>query len=36
MLNGIALLLFLAVTALSLRKGSVENRQTQANTSRPG
>ena len=30
MLNGVALLLFLGVTVVALRKGSVENRQTKA------
>jgi hypothetical protein len=35
MLNGIALLLFLAVTGVSLRKGSLENRQTKARSPRP-
>jgi hypothetical protein len=35
MLNGIALLLFLAVTGVSLRKGTVESRQTKASTLKP-
>jgi hypothetical protein len=35
MLNGVALLLFLAVTVVSLRKNNVEGRQAEARASRP-
>ena len=35
MLNGVALLLFLIVTVVALRKGSVESDQTKARPSRP-
>ena len=36
MLNGVALLLFLGVTVVALRKGSVENDQTKARPPKPG
>ena len=36
MLNGVALLLFLGVTVVALRKGSVESDQTKASTPKPG
>ena len=36
MLNGIALLLFLAVTVVGLRKGSVDSRQMKVSTLKPG
>jgi hypothetical protein len=35
-INGIALLLFLVVTVVSLCKGSAESRHTKAGSSRPG
>jgi hypothetical protein len=36
MLNGVALLLFLGVTVVALRKGRVESAQTKASTTKPG